>query len=84
MWYIVSFLVGAALCWVWFTFFASKEVAPQVPPPAQDALKIAVQQLHKVLFMGAGTVVTPAFNAVWRAAGLEEKGVPAIDGKGRT
>lgn len=82
MWYVVCFLVGAALCWVWFTFFASREA--KVPPVVTDGLKITVQQLHKVLFMGAGTVVTPMFNAVWKAAGLEEKGVPAIDAKGRT
>jgi hypothetical protein len=82
MWYVVSFLVGAGLMWVYREYFHAKVVEPG-KPPVVDGLRVAVEGLHKALFMGAGTVVVPMFNAMWRAAGLAEKGVPDIQG-GRT
>jgi len=73
LWVVLAFLAGAAGMWVYLK--RSKPVEPEVPV---EALMLSVKQLHKVLFAGFGTVVTPMFNSMWRAAGLSEKGVPDI------
>lgn len=82
-WYLViGLIVGAGGYYAYDQFFGAKTVEPPKPVPTDPALKTAVTQLHKVLFAGYGTIVTPMFNAMWRAAGLSEKGVPDImDGK---
>jgi len=81
---IGGLVVGAAAMW----YLARKNAGqgdPQPPPDPQPCpeLQSAVETLHQVLFAPYGTIVTPLFNDVWRAAGLEQKGVPDIRG-GRT
>lgn len=85
LWVVLAFWVGAGVMWLYNRSGEAEGVPPIVPPGPPDAkLKAAVQDLHKGLFAGFGMPVTGLFNAVWKAAGLEEKGVPPIDDKGRT
>ena len=75
MWYFVAAVLGAMIGAAGVYFFARQTEISII----QDiSLQAAVEQLHSVLFMAAGTRVGPFFDAVWGAAGLEEKGVPNI------
>jgi hypothetical protein len=45
------------------------------PPPEPNPLLTAVEQLHQGLFAPFGFNVAQLFNNVWKAAGLEERGI---------
>ena len=84
MWYVICVLLGVLIGGGGVYFFARQTEIKVIHHTVPDvALLTVVEQLHKVLFMPVGTVVTPFFNAVWCEAGLEEKGVPDIT-NGRT
>jgi len=84
MWYAIAglagLLVGAGGMW-WYS--SRQKVEPPAPVDPDAELRAAVRELHQVLFAPYGTIVTSFFNKLWRAMGLEEKGVPNIN-NGRT
>jgi len=86
-WYLViGLLVGAGGYYAYDRFFGSKVIEPpkpEPPKPTPTGLLEAVGTLHKALFSPYGLNVVAIFNAVWKAAGLPEKGVPDIN-KGKT
>ena len=57
-------------------WYAQQQLAVQEPPDTE--LKDRVGKVHEALFMAAGVHVGGFFNDVWRAAGLEERGIPNI------
>jgi len=75
MWYVICVLLGLLVGAAGVYFFARQTDVVTVP---DTALQTAVENLHSVLFMGAGTVVSPFFNDVWCNASLPESGVPDI------
>jgi hypothetical protein len=81
MWYVICVLLGAVAGAAAVYFFA-RQTETEVIMVADTTLKERVENLHSVLFMGAGTVVSPFFDEMWGAAGLPEQGVPNIvDGR---